>query len=362
MNKTLNILRWIVTPFLILLLFLLIITGIPATVVSNAITNKDKLQDWLKQSEIYDNGLEIMTDVMEEKTEQGTYFYELDNQLQDENSELSQLVKKNITPDFLEQSSNTVIDSMYDWAEGKTERPEFKIQVAKNEETLIEFLTIAFKEKMKNLPECSTNFVMPSDFDPLGSDCQPINYDLNEIEEYIRDHSDEPEFKELFEATEINSTDFKPSEETTENVQTAYTILKLGPYIIVSVILLIALILVILIPGWKKGLLVSGILMLVSGLLVLISKLVLATQFDYLINRSLDEIQTKDIKSLESTITKIADIIYFDILNGVQWWSFLFIGLGIAAIIGGVLIKGKKKEGDEVEVQGKTEEKTSKLD
>ncbi len=359
MSTFFKVIRWLIAVFLIPVLFALVLSLTPATGVSKTFTDKNNIKGYIKDSGVYDRVvdifLEFMTLSVEEKEEEGeeetNFFTDLSNKIKDKDSELGQLVDEILTPAFFENSVTTVIDATYDWLQGKTDKPTFEIKITKDKETFIRFLSVAFKEKMLALPECEAGSIVPPDFNPLESECRPTGFDLNEINNFISENSEREEFQTIFNQAKLSSENFNIDQDVTKKAQLVFSILKPAPQIALGVILLLSALLILIIPGFKKGFIITGVVLLLPSLIILLGKIYASQNFDIWLNQGLKNLDPQQAELIKNNFEGLAKAIYFDLLHQIQTYSLVIITLGIVMITAGILIKSKKTEKPNQEIK-----------
>lgn len=344
-----KVIRWLIAVFLLIpLLFSSVLALTPVSGVSKIITERDNIKGYLKDSGIYNKTvdilLEFITPATKEEDEGEDFFADLSSRIKDKNSELGQLVSEVLTPTFFENSFTTAIDATYDWLEGKTNKPTFVIKITEDKNTFIRFLSVTFKEKMAALPECDVSFNPPPNFDPLGSKCRPRGFNLEEIDRFIQENSEREEFSELFNKATINSESLNIDQDVTKKAQWIFSILKPAPQITYATILLLSALLILVIPGFKKGLIITGAVLLLSSLMILFGKMYAVQNFDFWANQGLKNINPDQVELIRSNFEGLVKAIYSDLLNQIQFYSLLVSALGVVLIVVGILIKSKGQE------------------
>src|SRR5205807_840218 len=120
------------------------------------------------------------------------------------------------------QDVNTVIDAVYAWMNGITDKPVFKLTIIQDKQTYIDFYSVAFKERLRGQPECAADFVVDDSYSPLTANCQPAGYDFNNIDKFFQDHKDDPQLAPLFQVATVSSDSFSSDPQLTSCIQTAY--------------------------------------------------------------------------------------------------------------------------------------------
>lgn len=101
---------------------------------------------------------------------------------------LQAAAKTAVTPAFLQNTAEQVIDGMYNWLGGKTKQPEFSIDIAATKQKLISALGDYAVNRAKQLPPCTVQQareLAASGVDPLNLPCVPAGFDVNGLREQV---------------------------------------------------------------------------------------------------------------------------------------------------------------------------------
>ena len=318
-----NILRWLIASILLLILSLVIIVGTITSGATRAIINQNNLKVAIANSDIYDNALPIALEFLTQsatKSDEGQAYYAgLKKQFANPADELSQLVREIFTPNYLQQGVNTVIDAFFAWLKGETERPEFEIKIAQDQKTLIKFLAITFKEKIRGLPNCPANFVVTENFNPLETTCRPFGFKLNEIDNFLLTNSDRPEFKLLLNKASINSSALKVDPKTSQNVQLVYRLIRYSWLMVMVAVIVLSLLIAVIIPRFRRGLIVCGKVIVICGSIILVGQLLLAVLREPIISLVIKRLPANSIGLIQAYLVSIMRQLYAAIITKVSF-------------------------------------------
>lgn len=362
--------RWILSVILILILIPLIIVALPTSAVLRSVTSRENVKEWLEESDVYDETLDTTVDLIdfevdsmvpdedqtEEEADKENFLTEVSEALQEEDSDMRVLAEDMFSPGFLQESTETVIDSFYDWFEGEISTPEFEIELAKRDDDLIDFLTIGFEEKFKALPDCPSDFAVDSEFNPLETDCQPTGYDIDEIGNYIEDVEDTEEFEDLKENVKISSNDLDIDDETTEAVQRTFRRMKRIPIFVIGGLTLLTLILLLLVPGAKTKFLVTGATIVLPTIIINLARVTASLSMENIIERVIDEIPEDQAGILRTLVSSIISSLYQGLLWKIGLFTQVVLVIGIVLILLGLVIPRKKKQPSKEETDEEDED------
>lgn len=95
---------------------------------------------------------------------------------------IRQAINKTLSPSFIQDSTETIINASYDWLQGKAQQITFTIPLAQQRPVLQEQLTAVIEPRVSNLPECSSQFSGLSSDDitciPKGTTAQAMADDI----------------------------------------------------------------------------------------------------------------------------------------------------------------------------------------
>lgn len=341
----LKVFRWILSAFLILILTVTILAGIPLTTLSVTVTNRESVKNILKNSGIYDNVVEIALTAAENsnKTDQPN------NQNSQQPSipftqDMADSISEYFTPEYTEQTANTVIDGVYDWLEGKTEKPEFQIQLAQDEEKFKSTMVDLIDQHMSSLPVCDPNYQPPEGMSPFEAECRPANYSITDLENQINQQQDSEELNQMLDKTTIDSSDLEIDPKLSKNVQKVYKLLNFLPVLVLGIILILVLLIVLLVPTFKTGLIVGGTSTAVPSILLLISSFFGNSKES--LNKAVELISQNAPAEMKSTVQVVSRSLLESATTvfskDIALYSFAGLALGASLLIGGILLKKKK--------------------
>lgn len=155
-----NILRWLARGLLLTLTTVAVTAWITTMVLQSTLLNRQVVLGWLDKSGAYDHIIDSIISLQNVGQDTGS----LDQE------SLKQAVTATLTPSFVKQVSETTINSVYDWLEGKSENITFTIPVSDKRAELQQQLQAIIAPQLKNLPTCKSGF---SGLSSTQADCLP---------------------------------------------------------------------------------------------------------------------------------------------------------------------------------------------
>jgi uncharacterized membrane protein YGL010W len=190
-----------------------------------------------------------------------------------------------ITPQTVKTQTETAIDSIYQWLDGKSSQPDFNINFNSSKGTFADNVASAVQGKLDGLPACtraqSLAIAQTGGFNATNASCLPQGVTAASAAEEIKNSINNSDF---FSKAKIDAGDIKGSGNTAffqtdkaKKIPKQYQRAKKTPWILSILTILTGAGIVLLSRTWQKGLRHIGINLLIIGLLML--------AFTYVLNR-----------------------------------------------------------------------------
>lgn len=153
---------------------LVVCTGLLALLVFGAVVvlsldltfrNPDRLKAWLSDSQLYAAVPQAIIESSSNDTAQNPNSSDL------QRPEVQTALKTALTPAFLQQSVNSVIDGSYSWLEGQSPKPTYSIDLTPVKQAFADSLASQARARLATLPPCTSLNVNSTD--PFVIDCRP---------------------------------------------------------------------------------------------------------------------------------------------------------------------------------------------
>ncbi len=147
-------------------------------VANNSLRDRQKVKESLNQGSIYDGVADVIAASLSDSANSGDTAGEvpLDDPL------LQEKMRAILTPDFLRDSTEQIIDGVYNWLEGKADQPDFRIDLSEFRTQLAAELGNYAAERAASLPTCTS---IPTQYDALTADCVPPTITTTQIKEAV---------------------------------------------------------------------------------------------------------------------------------------------------------------------------------
>lgn len=89
---------------------------------------------------------------------------------------IKQIVNETFSEGVLKPSTESAIDGVYSWLDGKTQTPKFEVNLSEPKNQFADKLSAYAFARLAEQPTC---FAVPTNLDPLTAGCKPPYTDLN---------------------------------------------------------------------------------------------------------------------------------------------------------------------------------------
>lgn len=157
-----------------LLLFLCLLGLAAATSANINLSSPKKVESWLNQSKLYDHFVAQATSQAQQSTgDQGD-----NNSVSLSDTAVQQAAQQAFSPQLLQQTVNTVLDSNYAWLQGKTATPNFSVDLTSAKQSFADQVAAFARDHLASLPVCTPAQLSQIDInnlDPLTVPCRPAS-------------------------------------------------------------------------------------------------------------------------------------------------------------------------------------------
>lgn len=210
-----NVLRKIALFVFSLLLFIALPLHTLAWTTKQSLMDRAVMLNWLKEGKVYDNIADTAAQLAEDSLTKKDESQTIEGENQDgggrmpNSATLIKAAKIALPPNVLQENVEAVINSMYDWLEGKTNTIVLNLDLSAEKKAFIDALGNEAITRAASLPTCTAEQV--GDFDPLSSDCIPSGTNVAAQAEKIK--SELASSKDFLADTNITSADLTVGEE-----------------------------------------------------------------------------------------------------------------------------------------------------
>lgn len=230
----------------------------------------------------------------------------------------------------LEQKTGIVIDSTFAWLEGKTEKPEFAIDVKENKERFATEIGSKSQARLDGLPQCSAAN-LPDSYNPFTINCLPPGFSSVSLSNTLRQQISSDQ--NFLPDTIISSDDLRvePAGNTTaqnpleqlDGMRSLYQQKTLLMWLLPAITLILAVTGLVLASDRAKGLRRLGRSFLFSAISLFIFAILLGSAFERVIAETATDTLTRNV--LGPAITSLA--------GQAQKVYYVFTGIGLFVAI-----------------------------
>lgn len=316
------------------------------------------IKQTLKNARVYDRLPDIVLKQSAISTDSNTQV-----PLDDKN--INELVKKVFSANKLQGYSENFLDGMYHWLAGKTPKPDFRIDLTGNRETIADGLATNAIDRLKTLPACTR--IPSGPIDLFSITCLPPGVDLTKEKQRI---TNEVLANKDFFPDSVITADQLPKTPDGQDFTVAYKdapkAFKLAitlPWLLGIFSIVTSLALVWLSSDKRRGLRTVGRIILVNGSFVFVTTLV----FGLLIPRFSTSLQAHFTGDAAPLVNDILKIMLQKIISVTLIVSGTVIALGGSMLLAERFIKPKSddaqpSEQNTVPVENTVNENTQKLE
>lgn len=317
-----------------LLLFVCLIGAAVATSINVNLSHPDKIKTWLNQSGVYDHFVaEAIAQAQKsagDKPDNGPV------SLSD--SAVRQAAESSFSPQLLQHSVNTVLDSNYAWLQGKTATPNFTIDLRSAKQSFAQQVGAYVKTHLAGLPVCTPAQLSQIDvqnIDPLTVVCRPDTLSPEAEGNQVTQSIENGDFlsNPVITSSSINPNASAASKPYYTKLSFAPRLYQSGvklPWALGLVALVLALSIVVIAPLRRKGWRRVGIVLLEAGALLIIGKFVA----DFLLGKvEAKAFNASSVGQLQQSLTAFARHVESAIVKIDLYFGLLYVLLAAVVLI-----------------------------
>lgn len=315
-------------------LFALILFGSLLSLASSIATqrtfgNPTQIKTWLVQSHIYNKLVPAaLSNAQQDTSNSGG-----DGSVNLKDQTVQQAANTAFTPDVLQQSAEQFINANYDWLNGKTATPQFKIDLTETKQKFADQVGQNVAARLSKLTVCTAEqqAALQIPVDSFTVTCRPASLDPKAEGQRITNEIMKGDFlsnpvvtQDTF-ARNSNDPSTNPYYKSISQAPLLYKISKYAPFVFGGLILISALIVIFAAPNRRKGFRRVGGITLSAGIILVISKFTTEFTVNQLKQLQPDTGLVKELKAPSDYL--------IEKITGVYWDTFLILG-GIFIFLG----------------------------
>ncbi len=252
-----------------------------------------------------------------------------------------------LSPSYIEKSTETAIDSIYAWLDGKTTQPDFKLDLSGAKNDFASNIAASVQQKLSSLPPCTTAqnlaIARSGQYDYFNATCLPRGVGpaaaATQVQTSIA-HSQDFLNQPTISANNIGSIGASTACQGVQtcgnskffidhqNIPKQYQRAKKTPIILSILTILCGAGIVLLSSSWQRGLRHVGINLVIIGAIMLV--------FSWALNRTVstqvvpkikidNALFQKDVRSLVTDLTQQVDKNYW-------YFGAVYLAVGVSSI------------------------------
>ncbi len=317
-----RILRWVATRLLAfglsIFLALLSVCAIVYATVGNAGFIKSVFDTSGLYNNFVDSGLKLASVSLEGE----------DAQVGQIISELTPTVKKVITPQFLQTSSEEIIDGAGNWLKGQTAVPEFSIDTGSIKADLNTELVTYLSRRIATLPDCQTYAAINS-LDIFTTSCKP-HIPIDQPTYLVAANQFTSEIP-IFDKNSLSSSELikNTSDSIWKTAPSAYKFVRLAPYIAGGLVLICSALIMIISANRARSLRRIGHIFVSNAAILLIAGTVITI---FLGRGEVNFINSDSVEQVTFAKEIIEPLIHGIAKTFGSWLLFFGVGYSLVAI------------------------------
>jgi hypothetical protein len=321
--------RFVISLIVAILLCITLTLGIPLSILSHKITDKENVENWLKESGLYNTVQPIVGQQLYKPFVLNVPFHDLVSE-----DELIDIVNKVFPPEWLETVTEQVVDAFYSWARGETEKLEFEISFKDRQVIMKNEMSGLLKKKLSSYPLCPKSLsIKYIDFDILKEGCLPQDFALSQIDMYIGEQIDQ---NQLFLNNTVTAENLPVSPSLTHRIQNIYKTIEHLPLYVSGAVFILTILLFIFIPSLKSKFFFTGLIWIMSGVALFWFSAVGVKRFDTFFERESGKISNENIQEISSEFQKPLHESIVHMSTEIRSYALIVTVLGSIMSIGGL--------------------------
>ncbi|MDB5168770.1 MAG: hypothetical protein JWO41_126 [Candidatus Saccharibacteria bacterium] len=329
--------RFFVQIFSSLLLLCLLLLALSFS-ITHAFSKPATLESWLLQSHLYDHFIDNI--ISQSSKSAGST-----NGNQPNTAVIQAAAKQAFTPDIIQQSVNTFINSNFDWLEGNTKAPNFNIDLTATKQTFAYQAGVYTQQYLQTLPACTAAQAAQynADTDPLTLTCLPSAIKPTQaalkIQEKFATSQDFLSNPVITADTLTQQNGGQPYYVKFDKAPQVYRLSKMLPYVLIGLLAVLAVLIYYVSPWRRKGIRRLGFIFLDAGILLI------ATKFaaDFVLTKvEAQAFNNSNVGALQQSLSAFFGRAESGIIGVTLWFGIGYAVIGLAVLVALFVTRGRK--------------------
>lgn len=299
------------------------------------------IKEWVRESGIYST---LSTNIIN----QGIRQQASSNVINFDDPAVQSAAKLALSPKFIESSSETIIDSLFSWLGGSSDKLTFTIETDPIKKVFADDIISYATKRYNSLPTCAYN-TAPTSTNPLTINCRPpygvdINQLTSDLRVQIMQNEDFLPNGALTSDTIFgNSSSNNPVLGNQSALPKIYRYLQIAPYILGFSLLLAASSAIALNESRRRTASKIGSIMIITSILAMIALWLSSFAISAIKVQLLLQQNSDSANSFGNIIVSILNALRIDMLKTAGTISLVFASIGVIILITIKVITKKKK-------------------
>lgn len=305
------------------------------------------VKKWLSNSGIYNNLVDSALENMEKNPPKPSDTSEVP--LSD--PAVRKIITSALTPQFLQNSSEQVIDGTFRWLNGQVKTPDFKINISGLKTNIINGVADYARSRYNSLPICPAR-TLPSSTDVFQINCRPargfnIEPSVASFKQQLTDSKDFLPNSTIDSANlslnqQSGSSNQKPIFERLNKLPKAYQWLKIAPFILGFITLGLMAAVIFGSNSRRGGLKRVAIALIAAGLLLIIGVFITSAGLDKAEQAILTSKSQQASPVIQKDVIAIIRSAAADLSRPTLWFGILFVTAAIGAFVYLIISRNKQ--------------------
>lgn len=253
-------------------------------------------------------------------------------------------IKAALPASTVQQNAEQVINSFYDWIQGRTQTPDFSVNITGIKSNVSDNVGSYLRQKLSALPTCPPGTMMPQNTnDIFNLTCIPRGVSIDQLVAQGTAAADNSGVLKdnTVTANNLKTADGQTLTQKLNNIPKAYHDFVEALFALPLLAVLTSLGVVFWSATRRTGLRRLSVTLITTGIYSTLIALVAAWGLDRAAN-ALASQQSGGLTALESGLVKVGDILCGDLRH---WWLMFGIGYIVVGIIGVIIVRATRPKG-----------------
>jgi hypothetical protein len=192
--------------------------------------------------------------------------------------------------------------------------------------------------RLEDLPTCSTYTELQTTMqNPMEANCKPADFDSTQITELVNDQMTSDQIDQIKEQFKLSSKDMDFSSENSELYKNMFIILRWLHLVLIVAIMVLTILVLLLLPGWKGSFITLSIFYLIPGLIWSVASFL--NPFKNVLEVAV--LSTGTEAQMQSIFINLFSPLFLTLTSKMRLCALIIAGIGVLFMVIGIIIKKK---------------------